>query len=194
MKYLAVTLAVALLGILHASAVTFSGTDGTLDFNAASGSFTLSGIKVTISANDGMVNATSAGLGINDSLTGDDTHGLDTIHLTEVMTLSFDKAVNFDSISLANVGPDDALSIQIGSFAPIIVTGSSTFPTHNFVGVGQTVILTAVAPNAPTPNNGVDITSFSVTAVPEPHEYSVIIGGMLVALAVMRRRRALRQA
>jgi len=40
----------------------------------------------------------------------------------------------------------------------------------------------------------VDDLSIGITAVPEPHEYGMVIGGMLVALVIVRRRRSVLEA
>lgn len=168
------------------AAVVFSGVDGTLDFGIASGSYSLSGIQVTVTANDGTVNATSSGMGINDSSSGDDTDGLDTINLVEMLTISFDVDVMFDSLTLGDVGGNDALSASFNGASPVALASSGQYVLGVPLLAGETLTLTAMEPNSPTPNNGVNITQFTVTAVPEPSSMALF---SLAGVAMLFRRR-----
>ena len=169
------------------AAVIFSGTDGTLDFGVNSGNYSLSGIQVTVAANDGIVNATGSGLGINDSSSGDDTDGLDTINLVEMLTISFDVDVMFDSLTLGGVGGDDALSASFNGAAPFALASSGQHVMGVSLLAGETLTLTAMEPNSPTPNNGVNITQFTVSAVPEPS--SMTLFGLAGVVILFRRMR-----
>ncbi len=169
------------------AAVVFSGVDGTLDFGVASGSYSLSGIQVTVTANDGIVNATGSGLGINDSSSGDDTDGLDTINLVEMLTISFDVDVMFDSLTLGGVGGNDALSASFNGAAPVTLDSSGQYLLGVSLLAGETLTLTATEPSAQTPNNGVNITQFTVTAVPEPSSMALL--GLAGITTLFRRRR-----
>lgn len=53
-------------------------------------------------------------------------------------------------------------------------------------GNGELVTLTALAPNSPTPNNGVNITEFAVTVVPEP---STLVLALAETISVIGLRR-----
>lgn len=173
-------------GLTHA-AVLFSGMDGSLDFGTSSGSYTLSDITVTLSANDGIVNATSSGLGINDSATGDDTDGIDTINIIESLTMSFNVDVVFNNLVLNAIGTNDGLSVSFNSGPPTLITTSSTTVFNTSLMAGDTVTFTAFEPNLGASNNGVRITSFEVTAIPEPFS-AVLLGLGGVALLFQRRR------
>lgn len=180
-------LVTCLLGVTaNAQVVLFSGTDGSLDLDLASGSITQDGLEITLSANDGVVNATATGLGINDSATGDDTDGLDTINLVEILTISFDLDVTFNWIDLAGVGSNDGLRFSFNGGTPIDVTSSGVTNFDTPLLAGQTLTITAFEPNAPTENNGVNIESFQVT-IPEPTSAALLLGAL--GLTVFRRRR-----
>ncbi|QQL45755.1 hypothetical protein [Sulfuriroseicoccus oceanibius] len=168
------------------AAVVFSGTDGTLDFDAVSGSYSLGGVEVTVSANIGSVNATSSGLGINHPSAGDPTAQLDTVNAVEILTFIFNKDVLFESVTIAGVGASDALGVQFDGGATTLLDSSGEHVFGTFVAAGQTVTLAAAAPDDPTPNNGVGITAFTVTAVPEPSAAGLALCG---GLGLMLRRR-----
>ena len=142
---------------------------------------------MTLTANDGNVNATALGLGINDSSLGDDTNGPDTINLIESLTFSFDVDVIFNTISVTDVGVNDALSLFFDGVAatPITVSGDSTY--NEVLLAGETLVITATEPNSPLANNGVTITQFTVTAIPEPST-SALIGLAAMALIFRKRR------
>lgn len=152
------------------AAVVFTGLGqgGVLDFEAPSGSHTISGIQVTLTANDGIVNATNSGLGINGSGSGDDTDGLDTTNGAEILTISFDVDVVVDSITLSGSGDNDALDASFDGAPPIALGTSGLHSFGTTLLAGQFLTLTATEPNAPTANNGISIDQFVVTAVPEP--------------------------
>lgn len=175
----------------HAQTIVFSGTDGSLDINSASDSILQDGLTLTLTANTGTVNATTTGLGINEPGAGDDTDGLDTINAVELLTLSFDKDLTFDSITLAGVGADDGLDVSIAGGVPVSISASGqfVFSAPNTVLAGQLVTLMAIEPNSPTPNNGVNVTQFTVTVVPEPSSLALLLGATGVLILPRRWRR-----
>jgi len=174
------------LGMSADAAVLFSGTDGTLDFDADSGTFASGGVEVKVTASTGVVNGTSSGLGINGPDSGDATDGLDTLNVVEVLTFVFNKDVVFGALTLSGVGANDALGVQFAGGATSLLDSSGEHWFGTFLASGDAVTLTAVAPSAANPNNGVSITSFSVTAVPEP---SAAMLGLAGGLGVLVRRR-----
>lgn len=165
------------------AATVFVGSS--LDLDASSGSSTVDGITVNLSANTGTINATASGLGINSPGTGDDTDGLDTELGTEILTLSFDSDITFESISLAGVGPNDALELSFNGGAPIVLASSGLNTLNQPLAAGQLLTITAIAPNAPTQNNGVNISEFVV--VPEPSSAALALLG-LAGFCARRRR------
>lgn len=172
------------LGVTNA-AVVFSGIDTTLDFGLPSGSFTLDGITVTLTANDGIVNATATGLGINDSGLGDDTNGLDTVNVDEALTFTFNVDVTLNSISYANAGVNDSLALSFNGIAgPPLLPGTFGEVVYDTVLLaGEELVITATGPD----NNGVSITQFTVTAIPEPSSVALI--GLAGIAAIFRRRK-----
>ncbi|MGE9269113.1 MAG: PEP-CTERM sorting domain-containing protein [Verrucomicrobiales bacterium] len=185
MKHLTASALLTLLPLTAPAAVIFSGTNGELDFNTATGNFTKGGITVTLTANDGVVNATSNGLGINGSSGSDDTDGLDTLALTEILTVSFDQDVVFEAISIASVGTNDALELSFNGGTPVTLSSTGSHSFNETLLAGQELTITATIPSgSPGPNNGVNITSFTV--VPEPGTALLALGAGLCAL---RRRR-----
>ncbi|MCB1094814.1 MAG: PEP-CTERM sorting domain-containing protein [Verrucomicrobiae bacterium] len=171
----------------QAATAIFDGTNGSLDLNVPSGSVTVSGITVTLSASDGTINATASGLGINDSSSGDNTSGLDTINTIEFLTLSFNVPVTFDSLSIGGVGSNDGLRVSFNGGAATELTSSGTTMFGDTLLVGQSMTITAFEPNAPTSNNGVSILSFSATQVPEPSTALLVM--IALGMSVTARRR-----
>ena len=176
------------------AAVVFSGTNGDLDFNAPSGSFTLGEITVTLAANSGsVVNATaSGGLGVNSPTGVDDSDGLDTLIMgvNETLTFSFDVDVTLNSISYANAGDNDGLALSFnGVVGPDLAPNTFGEVIYDTVLLaGETLVITATAPNGPDEqNNGVSITQFTVTAIPEPSSVALI--GLAGIAAIFRRRK-----
>jgi len=173
-------------GLLQA-AVIFDGTDGSLDFGTPTGMHTESGITVTLAANDGVVNATTGGLGINDSLTGDDTNGLDTINTTEVLTISFSVDVIVESFTFSDIGVNDGVEASFDGAPAISITSSGTTVFGTTLLAGEELTLTAFEPNSGSANNGVVITQFEVTQIPEPSSTALI--GLSGLAFLLRRRR-----
>jgi len=171
---------------LFASTITFSGTDGSLDFDTVTGSHTLSGLEITLSANDGVINATSSGgLGINDSVSGDDTDGIDSTNTIEILTISFDQDVIFNSLDLANFGASDSLDLTFGGGATIHLTNTSPRTFDTFLSSSETLTIAAGAGS-----NGVNITNLHVTlanAVPEPSTAVLALSGIAILFAHRKR-------
>jgi len=189
MKKLILGILIAPLTIgLANSAVIFSGTDGSLDFDAAMGSSTVSGIRTTLVANTGTVNATMVGLGVNSPISpdgGDDTNGIDTTLGVETLSISFDVDVIFNSLTVVEVGVNDALDVSFNGVSAASITSSGLTTYDITLLAGDILEITATEPNSPNPNNGVTITQFTVTAVPEPSAITLVGLG---ALAIMLRR------
>ena len=186
MKKLILGILIAPLTIgLADSAVVFSGTDGSLDFDAAMGSFTVSGISTTLVANTGTVNATMVGLGVNSPGGADDTNGIDTTLGVETLSIFFDVDVIFNSLTVVEVGVDDALDVSFNGVSAASITSSGLATYDITLLAGDILEITATEPNSPNPNNGVTITQFTVTAVPEPSAITLL---GLAALAIMLRR------
>ncbi len=171
-------------------AVTFvgnAGSNGPLDFDAASGNRTQSGLTVTLTASVGKINATSEGLGINGPASGDATDGLDTTNGAESLSISFDQDVIFNSIEFAGFSGDDAVDFTLGGGSTTTYTSSGNNTINTKLNVGEAITITAADTDTTntTANNGVQIINFSA-AVPEP---STVLLGALAFLGLLRRRR-----
>jgi|GEM_PF-3220430 len=173
---------------LFASTLTFSGQDSSLDFNDSTGSFTLEGLTISLSANDGQINATSTSLGINASASGDDTDGLDSVFdgmggiiFREVLTVSFNQSVVINSIGLVGFGALDTLELAFGNHSGLVLnsTGSRIFDT--VLSVGETLTITSGV------GNGVGISNIELTPVkPVPEPSTTILALLGVGAFLMR--------
>ncbi|NNJ42064.1 MAG: PEP-CTERM sorting domain-containing protein [Akkermansiaceae bacterium] len=170
------------------AAVVFSclGNGSALDFEASSGSHTLGGVQVTLEANEGDVNASLEGLGINRVGGGDESAAIDTKLGVEILTVSFDVDVVFDSLTISDLGVDDALDASFNGGAAIQLTSSGLHHLGVTLLAGEVLTLTATEPHAPNPNNGVRIKEFVVTAVPEPSSLALL---SIACIAALLRRR-----
>ena len=158
--------------------ITFDmrGSEGSVVDGLASGSVTKDGLTATLKANDGKLNQTGSGFGINASGGGDDTDAIDNRSgVTEFVTIMFDQVVTFDQLllSLVTSSQNDEASLTIAGGSPILLVDTSfatdeyNFSTDNIVSIGQSFIL------AYSSGNGFSFDGFTVTlaestAVPEP--------------------------
>ncbi|MFV1976468.1 MAG: PEP-CTERM sorting domain-containing protein [Candidatus Scalindua sp.] len=158
--------------------ITFDmrGSEGSVVDGLTSGPVTVDGLTATLKANDGKLNQTGSGFGINASGGGDETYQIDNDSgVTEFITIMFDQLVTFDQLllSLVTDSENDEASLTIAGGIPIFLddTGPATdeynFSTENIVPIGQSVIL------AYSSGNGFSFDGFTVTlaestAVPEP--------------------------
>ena len=164
-------------------------TPADLDFDAATGTATVGGFLINVSANVGLsqpgsINGTATSLGVNSEGAGDDTDELDTDLGSESLTFSFGQDIIFQSITLASVGVNDALDFSFNGGAPIRIATSGVQTFNETLVAGQTLVITSVEPNPGTANNGVQITQFMI--VPEPSSSLLALGGLLL---VSRRKR-----
>jgi len=164
-----------------------SGLDG-----SSTGSFTVSGIEITATANDGVFNGTGSGFGINQTAIGDDTDGIDFAipadapGIIESFTLTFDQAVILNSFEVSSFGASDEITITDGAstVATITSTGLTSLGNYN-LGSSSTLSVTT---SAGTYANGWSFDAITVTAVPEPSSFALLAGCFALASVMIRRR------
>jgi len=158
--------------------ITFDMRDseGSVVDGLTSGPVTVDGLTATLKANDGKLNQTGSGFGINASGGGDETYQIDNgSGVIEFVTIVFDQIVTFNQLllSLVTSSENDEASLTIAGGIPILLddTGDGkdiyNFSTDNTVLIGQSVMLAFSA------GNGFSFDRFTVTlaestAVPEP--------------------------
>lgn len=178
---------------------TFEDSSTTIGMSldgASSGAVTVGGIQMTITANDGVFNATSSDFGINGSKSGDDTDGfnfssivLGVDGVAEGFTFQFDQNVllnNFD-VSSFSTGSPDMISIVSGasSIATVSTTGTTSLGDFALAANTDVTVLTTSG----LYGNGWSLDFIEVsaaTAVPEP---SSIVLFLIVGAGVVRKRR-----
>jgi len=197
-------LTVIFLGVLTSAVAdityTFSGQSGTFDGSTNQVQVLLTDEEIdfvmTVSSLGGNLKALSGDFGIDGtSGTNDQLDGTD-----EVITLSFNKAIDFISMDLAGIGSDstDGASLQVGpTSAATLHTGSPSFALFNGtqdiytpaspirVNVGQSIVLTGSATTS-----AYELEAFTLKAIPEPATMSLI--GIAGLLALVARRIKLR--
>lgn len=154
---------------------------------------TKDGLTTTLTANDGVLNQTANGFGINASGSGDDTNQIDNgSGVTEFVTIEFDQLVTLDQLVLSSFTTSETASLTIAGGSPILLGGTSpatdiyNFSTNNIVPIGQSVIL------AHSIGNGFSFSfdEFTVTpAIPEPATIALLgIGLAGLGGGYLRRR------
>jgi len=191
---------VCLLALPAAAQTTFDlrtsdpypeGTIEDLDENA---SFTITkdGIAATLTANDGVLNQTGSGFGVNAAASGDDTDNLDDgSGVIESVTVSFDADVLLDEIGLSALGASDSGTVVIAGGTPQVLNMSTTtFSSGNLITAGQTFVVTY------STGNGFSFDDFTIStpsaAVPASGAVAWIALPALLAAAgalALRRRR-----
>ncbi len=163
---------------------------------AATMDVTRVGLTATLTANDGVLNRTANGFGINASGSGDDTDAIDNgSGVVESVSIMFDQLVTFDQLklSLFTSAASDEASLTIADGPPIFLVDAGTtdiynFSTDNIVSINQSVVL------AYWSGNGFGFDEFTVTtsatAVPEPATVTILgIGLAGLGIGYLWRRR-----
>jgi len=174
-------------------AVNGSSLDG-----VASGTLNVNGLTATLTASDGILNATSANFGVNAIGPGDATDLLDAgSGLPEFISVSFDQTVTFTQITLGAFSGSERASLTLGlnptltleattAAADIYDFTASDFPLGNLLAPGQTVRIGYAFGSAA--DNGFSLQGFQVHTVPEPSILGCI--GPLLFGGLFQRRRA----
>jgi hypothetical protein len=180
----------------QAYSITFDlrGPEGLVVDGLATGPVTKNGLTATLTANDGILNQTVSGFGINASLPGDVTDQIDNgSGVTEYVTIMFDQLVTFDQLALSSFTSEEQASLTIAGGSPIFLVGTGPsidiydFSTNNTIPIGQSVML------AYNIGNGFSLDEFTVTAIPEPATFALLgIGLAGLGTGYIRRRRPVR--
>ncbi len=188
----------------QAFSITFDllGPEGAVVDGLAAGPVTVDGLTATFAANNGVLNQTSGGFGINASGVGDITDTIDNgSGITEFVTIMFDQLVTFDQLILSSFTSSENASLTISGGSPITLVGTGpsadiyNFSTDNTIPIGQSVIL------AYSTGNGFSFDEFTVsisesTIVPEPTTMALLvigIGGLGISYLSRRSRRKTKQ-
>lgn len=156
---------------------------GLLD-DKMSGSVTNSGLVVTVTASDGVLNRTSSGFGVNGAGT-DDT---DALNIGQYIDLVFNRNVSFSNLVVSSWGASDAGEVRLGPafVSQGSISGSGDTPFDFMVDAGETVRIFATADSGAS--NGFSIDGFSAV-VPEPAVLCLVAAGSGTLMLCRRRKR-----
>jgi hypothetical protein len=190
----------------HDGAATLtSGVD--LDLGGSSGTSTVGGVTLTAAAFlDGasspstFFNGTSTDFGINAAGGGDDTDRFDNGEGIESMVFSFSKGGTFNTIDLSVLGgtAEAVLSFDGGNSFDLF-EGSATETTGGGTDIhtitetflaGQEITLKVSGLAAPGTNFGLQAFTITTSAIPEPSTYALLLGGLVIGVVVLRRRKS----
>ncbi|MFK7990073.1 MAG: hypothetical protein AB8I08_28905 [Sandaracinaceae bacterium] len=128
------------------------------DLEAATMMLTVAGVTMTLAANDGVLNQTASGFGINHSGGTDDTDGIDGNDGVEVLTVTFGVDVSLTEIDFSSFSSADEGAVVINGGSPTSVTSSGVLDLAGAaLTAGQTLTIAHVA------GNGFQVDSITVT-------------------------------
>ncbi len=160
-----------------------------------SGSITFDELTLTLVANDGILNATSASYGVNAEASGDATALLDGgSGIAEQIAISFNRPVEFTQLTLGQYGSSEVGLLTLGVNQPLTLLSTGTganvfdftaasFPLGNFLAPGQTAIISYVS------GNGFSLDGLQVNTVPEPAIFGLSALAMAALVLTRRQRR-----
>lgn len=168
------TLASPLLFDLRAPAVETLDGGPTL-------SLTVSDITATVSADQGVLNRTASGFGVNAPGGGDDTDTIDGALVDEAVSVAFDSDVLLDGILLSSLTRADTGVLRLpGRTVPLSTSG--------FVSTGEALLLAGAAFRiAHVAGNGFSFDGFvasprPVATVPSPSTLPLSAAGLAMLL------------
>jgi hypothetical protein len=189
--FLSVLVTVGLISIskLSASTIAFDLLDQGKTDEIELGSYTLSGVMMTLSSLDGDLNQISDSFGINhDGGSLDESAQIDGDEGPETLTFSFDTAGTLDQLSFSLFGANDTLTLKKGN-ATLLNMVDEGSPDVFLVGESYTVAdvfyLTYTA--GVVAGGGASLNNIQITTVPEPSSFLLLGLGGLTLLS--RRKR-----
>ncbi len=103
------------------------------DLEGSTMTLTLNGISATLSANDGVLNQTTSGFGVNAAAPGDVTDKLDGAVLQEMVSISFDVEVILLSVSVSSFSAADSGSLKLPDQSMLGIGSTGTLPIDSFL-------------------------------------------------------------
>lgn len=134
-----------------------------------------SGLQVTLSTLDGVLNRTGSGFGVNADGAGDDTNGIDNgSGIVESISIFFSASVLLDSIQLAQLGNSDIALLTIGATDFLITAENNPFSESVAIAANDIVVLAYEA------GNGFSFDGLTVTTstVPLPTALLLFLGSL----------------
>ena len=109
---------------------------------------TADGVALTLAANQGVLNQTTSGFGINSDGSGDDTDGIDGELGEERITLTFDSPVIFRGFEVSGFSGEDQGGVVISDGSPTPFSERGFFASDSVeVGTAETVQIFWIAGN-----------------------------------------------
>ena len=149
-----------------------------------SGAYTVDGVTMQLSTEQGALNQTSSGFGVNHSSSGgsEKTDQIDGVHGIETITFWFSEAGILDQLNFSSVGGEDELSLTKNNQEWVSITQNTPDLDLRFLASDR-FHLSYVS------GNGVSFDGAQITSTPEPSTF-ILLGFGGLALLVHRKRPA----
>ena len=176
------SVAAALASNVQAASIVYDLRDAVATSAIEAGSYIVGAVTMSLSSDQGDLNQTSGGFGVNHTASGglEKTDQIDGVHGIETITFSFSSAGTLDQLNFTNVGVLDELALTKNNLDTASVTQNILDLNISFLATDE-FQLTYVS------GNGVSFDSAIITAVPEPSSALLLGFGGLVLLYRTRR-------